>query len=314
MTIDSSPQYFSEDMRNYLLKGKTPQKFIIDEVNRCRQNTADATKTDPQVAAEGHPSKYDVAYLVQSYINLGVVTEEEVGSCVDQFGLTPEEVPLFVSETLPEIRDYMEERKQQELQEAQQRQIEAATQYCEQWGLARLDGIAAYYQQNLSQLTPINQYWGDVIKKYQNQRPRLERELGQIADPEKRAGRLMKELYYLTYLHPSEAKTVFEREQQHNSYVYLDSLFKASQVMYQTTSGKDPDLSAVRYGAGQLEVTVNFFSIDDPESVNRRIRSSTIDNLVYGAKTPLEKQSALKKRIRPTHRMEKGQSNMPRGN
>jgi len=307
----TSQEQYARQWRDSVLNGQTPQDFIVGRVDELRRFQAEAAKTDPKVAAEGPPGKYDFAYVIQMWIDQRVITEEEVGSCVNRLGLAPEEEQVFVSQTLPEIRDFMAEQRQKEAEEAQQRQKEAATKYCQEWGLERLDGIASYYQKNLSRLTPLNQYWGDGIKRYQNQRQRLEQELGQIADPAARAGRLMRELYYLTYFHPSEAEAVFRQEQEYNSYVYLDSLLEASQVMYKTTSGKDPDLSAIHFGAGGIGMTVTHYSIDDPESMKRKTRADTVESLTYGAKKPLETRALWKKQISPASLMQEMTPNIP---
>lgn len=287
----------NKHFRNAFIEGRSPQEFITQRVWELRAAYAKQTETALSISGTSQPGKYDIAYLVQLWIKEGIITEEEVSLAVSQFGLTADEEKVFVSQTLPEIREFMAEENQKAMEEAAHRRVEHAKKYVERWGVDRLDAIAGYFQKNLKKLMAVNPYWNDALARYSNQRTQLQSELCKIDDPVKQAQRLMKALYYITFFHPSEAEQIFNDELESDSYVYLDSLLEASLLMFQTNSGKDPDLDTLQFGTGGINASVTFYDYSNPEHVKRRIREETMDKLVFGAKKLNETKAPWKKQI-----------------
>lgn len=279
---DNQQANFARAQREFYLHGQTPQDFIVARVNRIRVL---ATSEQAQI------SKDDIAYIAQYWIDKGVVTEQEIEKSVSRFGLSRDEKIVFISETMPKIREQTQEERREKM----------AEKYEERWGLQRLDQISRYYQKKQNQLIKINPRWGETVTRYQNRREHLEQELQQLDDPIARASKLEGELYYLTFLHPSEVEKIFITELESNSYVYMDSLLDASKVMYQTAPAKGFDFGTDDFGSGNAGIVSMYFP-NDPESIRIVLRESAIENLVYGAKTTSETRTLWKKQITPSKR------------
>lgn len=300
-------QEWAQRWRETALRGKTPTQFIIDQPVELREYVARQNETNG--TDEQPPSAHDIAYTLQFWVDQDVITEAEIREVLKEndLGLASEEVAVFVDQTLPEIREFMQEQKLKEADEAKQRSVEAAKKYCETWGVDRLDTIAEYYLGGQGYMREVQPRWPDWIKAYQQRQEKVVADVTKIEDPVRRAQRLMEELYMITDLHPSEAEEIFQHEQKTGTFVYLDSLFGASRVL-QANKGPDPDWDKVHLDFGSIGMTVSMMTIDDPDSVRRWNRGNAIDALIFGAEKPNETYTEGKRKIVPGKKFMDGPS------
>lgn len=282
-----------------MLEGKTPQGFIKDAVEGLR-GAASADQIEQQGQAEGIGSG-DIAYIVQFWVDQGVVRVEDISDTtfLESLGLSPQEAQVFIPETLPAMQEFMKQERLKEIEERETRNREYAGQFVKNWNLERLDEIVNHYLNNQKKLDKTDRYWVDNIRRYQNQREKLGKEFQEITDPFLQAQFLMRQAYYLIYLHPSELQQIFNAERETKTYPYLDSLLHTSVVMSQNTSGKDPDFHNVHMSSGNIGMTVSFFSVDDEESMKRLRREQALETLIFGAQKTNETRALWKKQITP---------------
>ena len=195
--VDDSSDFLS--MREMALGGRTPQEYIVQQVASFRADY-ERMASERSVPSEGPLTKHDIAYYVQSMIDWGFVTEDEVASCVGRLGLTEEEQARFVVDTLPESREYMAEDRERRMREFEEKKQERAERFCRIWGIERMDAIAGHYGQHLSELQAVNQYWDDTLARYRNGRQQLLEQIEAESDPIKRARLIMRQLYSLYFI------------------------------------------------------------------------------------------------------------------
>lgn len=283
----------NQEIRRIFLRGKTPEQFLEDQVAKEREARKDKGE---------QLSPRDIASLALLFVGGGYITEENVVNSVKNLGLTPEEEAEFIPKTLPETRALLEEEDKRQEEIAEQKRKEFLREYTEEWGLPRLDIISDYFKSQLPQAEVINPRWKNALEQYPKRRPQIEEMLERVDNPKTKTGILMRELYALSNIHPSEVTTIFEAEQRTKSYVYLDCLFETAVAMHANDTGKDPDFENIESGA----ITISYRQANNPEHMAWVRRKAAMEKLAFGAKFPNETYDEGKPRITPfMHAMDK---------
>ncbi len=290
MTSEQIPE---NNFREMVLRGRTPAEYIEQTLAEEESFNRELRPELPSFTA------WDKAGFILGLVERGIIEENDIASVVPGIGLSEHEVEHFLDQIIPEAKEAIEQdRKLHEMEAAKQR-VELAEAFSRSWGVDRISAFADIGLLNIDAIRALDPSWANALERFPEYKPELERIIAGIEDPEAKAMALMRNLFYVSNLHPSETMEIFRTEQKTGTYVYQDSLFRASYVLHQLKTERDPDFSVIKFGGGGMMISMNFTSVDDPESMKRKDRKDRLSLLQFGAVTPFEVTSPDKNVFQP---------------